>query len=151
MARYTRVIVDAMNLAHRAFHTTARELNSGPKDNDYASAVDVANLKAPPGMAYYPTGVLYVCTRFYLAMLRRWIPDQVVFVWDNGSRDTLRRTIYKLYKQSRVDKEATYTDEERERRAAFRTVECRDVRNMVEGFGGINVDAPDLLEADDVI
>lgn len=149
MAKYTRVIVDAMNLAHRAFHTTARGLNAAEAD-DFGNQAQLIAPTMPPleNGAPYPTGVLWVCTMFYLNLLRRWIPDQVIFVWDGNRNLTWRKKVYPLYKSNR-DKEML--EDEIERRNIFASIECRDVRQMVQGFGGINLFAPDGYEADDVI
>lgn len=148
MAKYTRVIVDAMNLVHRAYHTTVE----GLRVNDSGtSPVDAPTLKPPTGMDAYPTGVLYVSTLFYLNLLRRWLPDQVIFVWDGNGALTWRKQEYSRYKANRDAARALYTSEELYRREVFMKEELGDVRYMVDGFGGMNLTAPDGMEADDVI
>lgn len=173
MARSTRLIIDGMNLVHRAYHTSAEKLGVGfraPKSEAaqneqrererlFEAAVDEPEILLPekystldgarPGFRY-PTGVLYISFTSYMAWLRRFIPDQVVFVWD-GRRDLIwRKQIDPLYKANRSDADSLEV-EEAWRRTVLYEVECKDVKTMVKYSGGINVESPDGFEADDCI
>jgi len=126
MAKKTRVLIDADNMAHRMRHA-------------YSELVDERGR---------PTGVLYGTIKMLETLENRFAPDEVLFCFDGPG--SWRFRVFSEYKKKRCKRIDNYTGDELKAYDDFRKIQLGDLRKFLR-WAEIPCVKSEYCEADDTI